>query len=172
MEQKPTHGHRNTQQSLRCLQNRDMAVSISLSTYPKDLISQWMHVKCKLPSTSIPADSCRHSLSSVILQKGKGRAILNQDMPTHTLIPTLYLHPLQSHLCSMIQQLKCSFLSLTQSHYFSSLLLVLPGWVFNSASEENHLSWSAAATVSLLPELFQVTSILSHMCHKTEGKLS
>lgn len=53
----PTHTHKHTHQALRCLESRDRAVSISLSTYPEDLISQWIHVKWRLSSTSSPTDS-------------------------------------------------------------------------------------------------------------------
>lgn len=49
--------HTTTHQALRCLESRDRAVSISLYTYPEDLISQWIHVKWRLSSTSSPTDS-------------------------------------------------------------------------------------------------------------------
>lgn len=60
-----SHAHTNTHQALRCLESRDRAVSISSYTHPEDLISQWIHVKCRLSSTSSPTDplptlfSCR-----------------------------------------------------------------------------------------------------------------
>lgn len=53
----PTHTQKHTHQALRCLERRDRAVSISLSTYPEDLISQWIHVKWRLSSTFSPTDS-------------------------------------------------------------------------------------------------------------------